>query len=78
MRITSNGQVTIPEAIRERWGLTPYTDVEFIEEEGHVALKPVANSSSRGQQAVERLRQARLRTQLSTDELLAITRGEEP
>ena len=30
MRITSKGQVTIPQAIRERAGLMPNTEVEFI------------------------------------------------
>ena len=32
MRITSKGQVTIPQAVRERTGLMPNTDVEFIVE----------------------------------------------
>ena len=30
MRITSKGQVTIPQEIRERAGLLPNTEVEFI------------------------------------------------
>ncbi len=77
MRVTSKGQVTIPQAIRERCGLTPHTEVEFIEEGGRVVLQRLEHGLSRGQQAVERLRQARLRTRLSTDELLALTRGEE-
>ena len=29
MRVTSKGQVTIPQAIRERLGLLPYSEVEF-------------------------------------------------
>lgn len=29
MRITSKGQVTIPQAIRERLGLLPHCEVEF-------------------------------------------------
>ena len=29
MRITSKGQVTIPQDIRERLGLLPYSEVEF-------------------------------------------------
>ena len=29
MRITTKGQVTIPQAIRERLGLLPYSEVEF-------------------------------------------------
>ena len=30
MRITANGQVTIPKAIREKLGLLPHTEVTFI------------------------------------------------
>jgi AbrB family looped-hinge helix DNA binding protein len=78
VRITSKGQVTIPQAIRERCGLTPHTDVEFLEENGRVVLQPARHSPSRGAAAMERLKRARLRTRLSTDELLALTRGEEP
>jgi antitoxin PrlF len=78
MRITSKGQVTIPLAIRERCGLLPHTQVEFVEENGRVVLQPARTTPSRGTAAVERLRRARLRTRLSTDELLALTRGEEP
>ena len=37
MRITTNGQVTIPKAIRERLGLLPHTDVEFVVQ-GEAAL----------------------------------------
>jgi len=78
MRITSKGQVTIPQAIRERCGLTPHTEVEFVEENGRVVLQQASRCPSRGAAAVERLKRARLRTRLSTDELLALTRGEEP
>ena len=28
------GQITIPQAIRERWGLLPHTEVHFVEEGG--------------------------------------------
>ena len=30
MRVTSKGQVTIPQEIRERFGLRPDTEVEFV------------------------------------------------
>jgi len=35
-------------------------------------------SPSPGEDAIQRLRQARVRTRLSTEELLALTRGEGP
>jgi AbrB family looped-hinge helix DNA binding protein len=76
MRVTSKGQVTIPQAIRERWGLLPHTEVHFVEEGGRVFLEKDDSQPSRGHEAVQRLQQARLRTRLSTDQLLALTRGE--
>ena len=32
MRVTTKGQVTIPQHIREKLGVTPATDIEFIDE----------------------------------------------
>ena len=42
MRITSKGQVTIPQDIRERLGLLPNTDVEFAVERGVAGDPPEA------------------------------------
>jgi AbrB family looped-hinge helix DNA binding protein len=77
MRITSKGQVTIPQAIRRQCGLLPHSEVEFRVEEGRVILEKTSQAPSRGEEALQRLRQARLATPLSTDELLVLTRGEE-
>lgn len=76
MRVTSKGQVTIPQAIRERCGLRPHTEVHVVEEGGRVYLEKDDSRPSRGHEAVQRLQQARLRTRLSTDQLLALTRGD--
>lgn len=77
MRVTSKGQVTIPQEIRRQSGLLPHTEVAFRVEQGRVILEKVPLSQSAGAEAIQRLRQARLRTRLSTDELLALTRGDE-
>ena len=76
MRITSKGQVTIPQEIRHRAGLTPNMEVEFVMEQDKVVLRKAKGQKSRGALAVERLRLARPRTRLSTDQILALTRGE--
>lgn len=76
MRITSKGQVTIPQDIRRRAGLAPEMDVEFAIEGGQVVLRKAKLQKGRGELAVERLRRARPATTLSTDEILALTRGE--
>ncbi|MCP9915833.1 AbrB/MazE/SpoVT family DNA-binding domain-containing protein [Cyanobium sp. ATX 6F1] len=76
MRITSKGQVTIPQAILERFGLFPHTAVSFREENGHVVIEKDDDQPSRGYEGIRRLREARLRTRLTTEELLSLTRGE--
>ena len=76
MRITSKCQVTIPQDIRRQCGLLPHTEVVFRVEEGRVLLEKSPQQQEPGEEAIQRLRQARLRTRLSTDELLALTRGD--
>jgi AbrB family looped-hinge helix DNA binding protein len=36
MRVTTKGQVTIPQDIREKLGITPATEVDFIEKNDRV------------------------------------------
>jgi AbrB family looped-hinge helix DNA binding protein len=78
MRITSKGQVTIPQDVRERAGLMPGTDVEFrVEANGAVRLVKSAKPSAkrtRGQSLVERLR-GKGKFGMSTDEVIALVRG---
>ena len=78
MRITSKGQVTIPQAVREQAGLLPETEVEFIVEGDVVRIvKAVsARRASRGERAVELLRRGAGHVSMSTDEIMALTRGE--
>lgn len=75
MRITSKGQVTIPIEIRERVGLLPYTEVRFEVEGNAVRILREEKSSGRGQKVLERLR-GRATSKMSTEEILALTRGE--
>jgi AbrB family looped-hinge helix DNA binding protein len=78
MRVTSKGQVTIPQAIREQTGLLPNTDVEFVIDGGDVRIVKALSSkrASRGARAVRRLRESGGRIQMTTDEIMALTRGE--
>ena len=46
MNITSKGQVTIPQEIRNRFGLKPGTQVEFVAEGDKVMLIAKKRSSS--------------------------------
>lgn len=77
MRITSKGQVTIPIEIREKAGLLPNTEVEFVLEGETVRLVRAKGKrgESRGERLVRGLR-GKARGKLSTDAIMALTRGE--
>lgn len=79
MRITAKGQVTIPQEIRERTGLLPNTEVEFVVDGDVVTLikAVVSRKPTRGQLLVEHLARHRGHVDLSTDEIMALTRGED-
>lgn len=76
MRITSKGQVTIPVNIRERAGLLPGTDVDFVLDGKSVRVVRAkrAKRESRGEALVRRLRGSAT-VRMSTDEIMALTRG---
>ncbi|QVJ01904.1 AbrB/MazE/SpoVT family DNA-binding domain-containing protein [Nocardiopsis eucommiae] len=76
MRITEKGQVTIPVEVRRRLGLSPGDEVEFVLEGNGARVVRAATEPSRGQRLVERLR-GRTTTGMSTDEIMALTRGDD-
>ena len=75
MKITSKGQVTIPQELREGHGFLPYTEVEFIAVEDGLKLVKSATTGRRGQRLLERMA-GRGDGELSTDEIMRLTRGE--
>jgi len=78
VNVTSKGQVTIPQEIRERLGLLPHTEVEFYVVGDHAQIRKAARASgakSRGQRAIEALRGV-ADVPMTTDEIMALTRGE--
>jgi len=77
MRITSKGQVTIPLAIREKAGLLPNTEVEFELDGRTVRIRRARHKTGRGRgaQLVAHMRGRGDKT-MSTDEIMALTRGE--
>jgi AbrB family looped-hinge helix DNA binding protein len=78
MRITSKGQVTIPAEIREQAGLLPHTDVEFQfdGEVVRIVRAQTLRSDGRGTRIVSHLRGNRGDIPMTTDEIMALTRGE--
>lgn len=78
MRITSKGQVTIPQEIREKAGLLPNTEVEFELDSRGVHLRKVRTPrrhGTRGDRAISRLRGTGT-VKMTTDEIMALTRGD--
>jgi AbrB family looped-hinge helix DNA binding protein len=76
MRLTSKGQVTIPLAIRQKLGLLPWTEVEFEVDGDRVQIRKKVGSRGRGVRLVDAMRRApRPKPGMTTDELLALTRG---
>ncbi len=74
MRITSKGQVTIPQEIRERLGLLPHTEVEFAVERGRAVLRPASGKTGRGARIVDHLKTHGAKMRMSSQALLALLR----
>ena len=89
MKLTSKGQVTIPQAVREQARLLPHCEVEFevrpvpgvqAGKDGgfEVIIKPVATPTSSIRSAFERVRGCANAAQfkgMGTDEFMAYLRG---
>ena len=84
MRVTSKGQVTIPKAVRDKLGIEPGTDVGFSEEGELIVYgkEDVVEGESRGAKIArqlvelgERARREGWASNLTTDEIMEMTRG---
>jgi AbrB family looped-hinge helix DNA binding protein len=75
MRLTSKGQVTIPIEIRERLGLVPGSEVEFVVDGDGVRIRKLESAAGRGAALVAFMRGRAGSVGLSTDEIMELTRG---
>ena len=74
MRITSKGQVTIPQNLRQKHGLLPLSEVDFIEQrQGLLLIK--SGRRRRGKRIIETMMQGSP-VKGTTTELLRMTRGD--
>lgn len=79
MRITTKGQVTIPQQIRELAGFHPGTEVEFVI--GKDQTVRVVAARNTGKEGADRLSAALANmrgtadVRLSTNDIMALTRG---
>jgi AbrB family looped-hinge helix DNA binding protein len=71
MRITTKGQITIPQHIREKLGITPNTELDFLEKEGQVYLVKVDTNAKTSK--FKRLRGIAT-IKMTTDKIMSLTR----
>jgi antitoxin PrlF len=76
VRVTEKGQVTIPKELRDAFGIGAGTHVEFVEHDGAIVVRKISGAPGRGRRIAERLR-GRSDVGLTTDEIMALTRGTE-
>ncbi|MEM9153621.1 MAG: AbrB/MazE/SpoVT family DNA-binding domain-containing protein [Cyanobacteria bacterium J06642_2] len=71
MRVTTKGQVTIPRKVREALGITPQTEVEFVEDNGKFYIV-----KTHAPQPTGKFKQLRgiATANLTTDEIMSLTR----
>ena len=72
MRVTTKGQVTIPQHIREKLGILPATEIEFVEEKDRVYIVKKKGPDNKN----NRFRKLRgvATVRMTTDEIMALTR----
>ena len=73
MRVTTKGQVTIPQDIREKLGIFPSVEVDFVEEKGRVYIVKKKGKST----DIQRFKKLRgiATVKMTTDQIMALTRG---
>lgn len=74
MRVTSKGQVTIPQAVREKLRLLPGVEVEFQITKHGVLLKKAEGEESFGKKVIEHMRN-KTSVSMTTNEIMKLTRG---
>lgn len=75
MRLNSEGQVTIPAALRREFGFTERDEVDVVADGYTLRIVHARPMSSRGDQIVSQLR-GRATTSHTTDELMKLLRDD--
>jgi len=74
MRVTTKGQVTIPQKVREQLGITAGSEVDFQLEDGGARLVRVSRGEGK---AVTATMRGRATVAMSTEEIMALTRADD-
>ncbi len=72
MRVTTKGQVTIPRNIRETLGISPETEIDFVEDDGRFYIVKTNEPSNIGK--FKKLRGI-ASVKMTTDEIMRLTRA---
>jgi len=75
MKITSKGQVTIPQTVRERCSLLPGTEIDFTVRGEEVVISKRDQADERPEEWIRALIGS-ADAGLTTDEIMEMTRGE--
>jgi AbrB family looped-hinge helix DNA binding protein len=75
MRVTTKGQVTIPQDIREKMKIRPGAEVDFIEKDGNVML--IKKTQPEGKRSGFRRFRGSATVKMSTAEIMKLTRSDE-
>ena len=71
MRVTTKGQVTIPRNVREKLGIVPQTNIDFLEDKGRFYI--VKTTKTKRTNKFKKFRGIAT-SRMSTDEILKLTR----
>ena len=74
MKVTSKGQVTIPQDLRDKAGIVPGSEVEFVLDGTRLYIRKT-EGRGRGEGLIAHMR-GRGTVRMTTDEILALTRGD--
>ena len=77
MRLTSKGQVTIPQKLRRQFGLRPRTEVTFEATDDGVLIRPASAQRVKEMKAAIRKTRGSADAGRTTDEIMRITRGDD-
>ena len=76
MKIGPDGEVVIPQQMRDQLGLLPDTEVELMVAEGGVLVRKVWEKSADFSSYIDSIRGS-LKGGMTTDEVMALTRGDD-
>jgi len=77
VRITSKGQITIPQQVREELNLHPGDEIDVVVDGDGAKIVRATGSPTRGRRVVASLRgTATAQLDMSTDELMALLRDD--